>query len=360
MATRRLADDIDRMLWAAGHHFWLQRGGAHRSRKPHELDYLRAFHSPSALRALSRWLAVELETPVRLQTMWQDKSTYVRPRSGRGRAERELADLAVIVRRCAGGKVQRAMWILQAKVLSTPDAPLSGPASAKEIALFEGCPRFDVLDSLRGRKIGRTIDPTLFKRAQGGNWSFLTYHAWPSHPYAGPGGPYPVRLRWPGSTSPKAPSDASFAAKLAAFVRRPGHRYGEVVGAPTTSEWSALYDILMRHIELRPTSGHARSAQNLPGRVLISRVAAFMPDPRLGVAGTRTLGATPLNASEHDATFAHLDDVLAFETAGDGLPPISGSRGNSGPDEPGPGLRSIVTIDLPDAREGADWPPLPG
>lgn len=257
------AEQMDHWLWNLGYGHWLADPYSS-SKVPHELDYLHALQGAPALRTLARWLSDSIKAPIRLTAMWQDKHAYVRPvnASGRALADRELADIAIIVQRTTGGILSRSMWILQAKICAKADSRFTGPSSAKEILLLEGEPAFSLIDRPGGTKYGPLFAANSFHGP--GHWSFLTFRK--NHT----GGTVrthlnPVRERWPGSKTSATVSHQSFCQALLAALRG---TYGRPVNTPALDPWSKLFEQLIRLATHKPSSGHAKSRDNPKGLVL--------------------------------------------------------------------------------------------
>lgn len=258
------AAEMDGLIWAQGYSRWLTAPFNPTTKRPHELDYLRGIHNSPTLTALGRWLSGALGRNVRLRSMWQDKHVYVKPLDAAGAEleRRELADLAVIVNRIDMAGIQRSMWILQAKVASRPSSRLTGPSTDKEIALFEQTDCFTLLDG-SGADAGRSYYAFEFSGPQ--NWAFLTFHKNHRVPMK-KGDPFPVMMRWPGSTSPKKPTVDSLCRSLLEVCK--GNLGASVDHPPEDDEWSRLFRALMDDEKARPTTGYAVTAGNALGSVL--------------------------------------------------------------------------------------------
>lgn len=114
-----------------------------------ERDFLRAFHSQAAVTALRDKLASScgLTAKVRVSSIWIDKYplAFPQPPHATTYGSREIADLAVIVRRTSRGRLDQRMWIVQGKVESR--GWQNKDSSPKEIDLLENCPAFDLYTS---------------------------------------------------------------------------------------------------------------------------------------------------------------------------------------------------------------------
>ena len=266
----RSAEQMDEWLWHRGYWHWVNGPYSRSSRVPHELDYLHGMHSANALKVLANWMSAKLPFRVRLSGMWQDKYVYVRPKDSTGKllAQRELADIAVILQKPVGATVERSMWLLQAKVATSPGCTFSGPSTVKEIDLLENELAFDLLD----KKGGAAVLPGFAAHSFHGPkyWSFLTFHKNPTLSASAPLHAHPVRERWPGSTKPTPPMHQSFCEALLGVVNG---TYGAPVTSPATDEWSRLYELLMKSSSAMPTVGHAKSIGNPTGSVMQFAVA---------------------------------------------------------------------------------------
>ena len=81
-----------------------------------ELDFLRGMHQGNALRYLARELSSATGRAIHLTSIWLDKHAWVSWSQGGNRVDkRELADLAVIVRRRRKGKIVALLkfeWVM--------------------------------------------------------------------------------------------------------------------------------------------------------------------------------------------------------------------------------------------------------
>lgn len=252
-------EDMDLWVWTCGFNAWVNKPYLKKSRRPHELDYLRGLHNTNSLRVLARWLSSSVQGDVRITTMWQDKHVYVKPYGG---GRRELADIAIIKRSLtSSNQISRSMWVLQAKVVDSPTDKFKGPSSKKEIELFEGppgfsSPQFELLDGA-GSNVIASFPAGAFKGPK--HWSFLTIHRNPSQPVQ-----CALRDRWPGSLASVA--HQSFCGSLIDVVN--GSRGAPVsLNAAPSCDWSRLYLNLM-HGQFMKATKHAASPLNPFGNIM--------------------------------------------------------------------------------------------
>lgn len=231
-----------------------------RTRKPHELDYLRGFHDPATLDAIKARLAAVTGELVNVTSFWLDKTAYVFPTTpGVSRNKRELADLAVVLH--DHSRDHHAMWILQAKKSDNAADPLPKDNSTqKEIELFEKSPQFELEQLPKGKtklafdlepEFGSPTDSATFR-----HWSFLMFRETPTVPPTGLSSP--AQWRWTGSDT--NPLTGSFMKGITEMLIHPSNlnHKGAILLQSNVSGWKNLHDALMSHVPDTTILGHAR------------------------------------------------------------------------------------------------------
>ncbi len=267
--TAGTSDYVDFELWKAGVDRFLSTS-AYLKKKgttPHELDYLRGMHDPLSLKLLRDFLINNLGTPnVKITSVWLDKTAKVAP-VGKGidPSNRELGDLAVVVRRLDPIKDFTSMWVLQAKKLPLPTSTLPHDISTKkEIELLEKCPDFDFI---RADKTKCRIE---LQSDFGKNhltykhWAFLTLFNDPAlyTPTRNPN-----QWRWSGTDA--SPSIGSFSQAVLDQASDSGKIGAHVDPKAASKQWRKLWLELMQFGVSKPASGFAGgNVQNVVGLLL--------------------------------------------------------------------------------------------
>ncbi len=250
------AEHIDFELWKAGAERFFN--GAAYSKKvavPHELDYLRGILSLSSLALLRDFLEKGLGTPnIKLTSVWLDKIAKVAPIGpGINPANRELGDLAVVIRRHDHASDFISMWILQAKKLATPAIGLpTDPSTKKEIELLEGCPDFFFIRADKTKRLIRLQADFKKNHLNYKHWAFLALFNDPLN-YAPSSNPN--QWRWPGTAA--SPSCGSFAEAVLEQAQDTGKIGAHVDSKTSNHEWRKLWLELMKFGIAKPTSGFA-------------------------------------------------------------------------------------------------------
>jgi hypothetical protein len=113
---------------------------------PWELDFLRGMHQKVALSLLAQYLQISTGRNVRLMSIWLDKTAWVSWTDPNGKLvkRRELADLAVVVRKQSGRTIDRWMWLVQGKRTHQLLDTYTGTSSPHEIDLLQRMPTFSM------------------------------------------------------------------------------------------------------------------------------------------------------------------------------------------------------------------------
>ncbi|CAJ0802528.1 hypothetical protein LMG7141_04122 [Ralstonia condita] len=379
----------DSILWDRGEEVAKHRG---RQGKAWELDFLRGMHAEPALQHLATHLSNNTGRHIQLSSIWLDKHAWVSwtDENGKRVSKRELADLAVIVRRPSGRSLSRWMWLLQGKRIGCPLETYSGTSSPYEVDLLQRMPPFN----LRGTNFDlqtRDFDPTVkIKVGSPWNieqvfvpWTFLdfpdskTSSRFTNHPLIAPRwlGGMPKPGWWANTWLNGAVTQriSSYTECLLSIVTgqapvwwdpRGGSRVaGLVPGAPIHKRfptWKRLYQSLMS-AAVSSTSGHAVSKDNPTGAVLqVSKFIAnfshapFLPwlyaeslDSTVSVAG-HAHGGDCSDFFERRCAFGQRVKLESdyFQASHDVVPPL----GESIEDEPGGMLILFVDILSPPKR----------
>jgi hypothetical protein len=293
---------MDDILWNLG-----QSVAANRSHvRAWELDFLRGMHAGPAVRMLARYLQLATNQDIRLMSIWMDKHAWASWTNASGATvkRRELADLAVIVRRRHGPGIARWMWLVQAKRTAKLLAPYSGRSSVHELDLLHRIPDFTLSGVTKPFQLNTEFLPTASVPSRlpwsadiSVPWTFLDFDLDRLQlDSANSNGYSPIAPRWPGDTAlvgswaalwqagntyPNM-SLGSYTQCLLSIIQ--GHavswhdpqqtgtnRAKLVPGAPIDDprypEWSRLYAALVR-TGFHATSGHAKSTGNPQGSII--------------------------------------------------------------------------------------------
>lgn len=265
------ASIMDAQLWDSGY------DNARIPGNPHELDFLRGFHSLTFLTNLRNWLQVNSGFKIQLTSVWQDKFGNVVPNPlapGQQYKYQEVADLAVIVRDAVNSKASARMWLLQAKVVGNSSSLLpAGDSTAREIYLYESMPNF----SWHGQEsLGfhfQLKNDFIGSVANYKHWSFLCFRENTQSP---PANKF-VDVRWPGSVS-SGLAVSSFCDELLELVT---HSFvqpvpANVYGAPLAPhpEWEKLAQQILHKAAQKPQSGHASMIKGQKANVLMCAMLA--------------------------------------------------------------------------------------
>ena len=296
-----MAFSTDKRLWRYGSKVAssLGRGVAW------ELDFLRGMHQGNALRYLARELSSATGRAIHLTSIWLDKHAWVSWSQGGNRVDkRELADLAVIVRRRHQRKVVSWMWLIQGKRTSKLLDTYTGSSTPFELDLLHRMPMFS-LNGVKGAfrlkndfpPSGCTAISPQWPIAVSTPWTFMDFRADSAKHWSANSQTYsPIAPRWPGSNPPlgawakkwqtinSSPqiSLSSYTECLSAIIKCAPHPWTSpmlpgtswphfVPGAPidpdTFPEWSALYDELIAGAQGKAI-GHAATNSNPLGSLL--------------------------------------------------------------------------------------------
>ncbi|WP_457096840.1 hypothetical protein [Lysobacter sp. P5_B9] len=299
---------MDFRIWDAGvFHFnsvpHIKRGAP----PPHELDYLHGFHNVQTLTEIQQFITAQLHADIRITSVWLDKAQYVAPvdmssssRSGALLEQRELCDLAVIVRRSVGDKHERSMWLLQVKKLSSPIASLpTDHSTKKEVELLEACPPFEFLAQPPSPIFDLSSD---FGRIPGNyrHWSFLAaYDYGYCPPYVGAlplRCPHPWQWRWMGRGTPW--HSGSFSEQLLGMCAGVPGAFGVRIDEPANyPEWHRLAVQMLR---FGRTRRHSKAAR---GRHVLN-LSAYLPSVGVGHGPSSLLnGPVGIEFSGHAPRF---------------------------------------------------------
>lgn len=317
-----------------------------------ELDFLRGMHQGNALRYLARELSSATGRAIQLTSIWLDKHAWVTWYQGGNRVDqRELADLAVIVRRRRKGKVVNWMWLIQGKRISKLLGNYGGSSTPYELDLLHRMPMFSLNGFSGTFRLKRDFPSSGGKTSPdwpipvSTPWTFMDFRADSAQPWSANSQKYSsIAPRWPGSPPPQGTwakkwqtislsphiSLSSYTECLSAIIKCSPHPWTSpmlpgtswpyfVPGAPIDPdnfpEWSALYDALMAGAQ-GETIGHAATNSNPFGSVL--QLTQFLQNHYLHQALNT---ATPSPSSLH--TFGHHGWDWAAATAGIGQHPGS-------------------------------------
>ncbi|MCF3470379.1 hypothetical protein [Stenotrophomonas maltophilia] len=271
-----------------------------------ELDFLRGMHQGPALTDLASALGQQTGQAVRLMSIWMDKHAWVSWKDSAGKlvAKRELADLAVIVRKPHGGGIARWMWLIQGKRTEKVLERYSGESSHYEIDLLQRMPEFSILGTNKKFDLrdefpprGRLASAADWRCDTGVPWTFMDFDACTHKASSAVAkGISPIAPRWLGAPAiagtwadlwrrgHNAPdhSLSSYTKCLCAIINggaaqwtTPGAPSGAVMeftpGGPIDVEhfpvWSSLYGVLL-NTAASATSQHARTELNEGASVL--------------------------------------------------------------------------------------------
>lgn len=291
----------DKTLWDFG-----KAVANHKQRKvAWELDFLRGMHQGPSLSDLAGKLSSATGQPIQLTSVWMDKHAWVSWYQGTTRVnKRELADLAVIVRKRHDGGIANWMWLIQGKRTKKLLDNYGGTSTPFELDLLHRMPDFWLNGSPKAFKLtsdfpdsGITGKSPAWAVDVSTPWTFLDFDADANQPSSAHGEGYsPVAPRWPGAT-PKPQtwaeewqklhasshiSISSYFQCLCSIINSTAHAWqaptspggagpdflpGAPVDAAHFPQWYALYQALIA-TATRSTSGHAVTPANPFGSVL--------------------------------------------------------------------------------------------
>ncbi|WP_156969964.1 hypothetical protein [Arenimonas malthae] len=270
-----------------------------------ELDFLRGMHQGSSLSDLAFNLSSATGQPIQLTSVWMDKHAWVSWYQGTTRVnKRELADLAVIVRKRYGGEIAKWMWLIQGKRTKKLLDTYGGTSTPFELDLLHRMPDFWLNGSQKAFKLkgdfpdnGITSKSPAWAVDVSTPWTFLDFDADASQESSAYSNGYsPVAPRWPGAT-PKPQtwaeewqklhasshiSISSYFQCLCSIINSKAHAWQDptspgvagpafLPGAPVDAahfpEWHDLYQALIATAS-NSTSGHAVTPSNQVGSVL--------------------------------------------------------------------------------------------
>ena len=270
-----------------------------------ELDFLRGMHQGNALRYLARELSSATGRAIHLTSIWLDKHAWVSWSQGGNRVDkRELADLAVIVRRRRKGKIVSWMWLIQGKRTDKLLGTYGGSSTPYELDLLHRMPMFSLNGYSGTFRLKRDFPPSgctaispEWPIAVSTPWTFMDFDADMADPWSAYSQGYsPIAPRWPGSNPPlgawakkwqtinSSPdiSLSSYTQCLSAIIKCAPHSWSVPVlngslgasfvpGAPIDPdnfpEWFALYEALIAGAQ-GATIRHAATKSNPRGSVL--------------------------------------------------------------------------------------------
>lgn len=392
-------EEMDTVLWGLGEA--VSRWYGRRPGRVWELDFVRGLHEQSALRQLAIWIGQHTGQAVRLHSIWMDKHAWVSwdaPDGGPRRERRELADLAVIIRRHHSGKRRVWMWVAQAKRVRRAFGKYTGESSKHEIELLHGMPTFrlegvdDVFELTQDFPPGSVLPQVTAWPEVSVPWTFIDFDSDPAKPgsamsmlgspivarwTAGP----PESSTWAETCGFQGATAISYAQCLASLVlagSMPSWTPAGVgnaqtalyPGAPVDSrypQWSRLYRELIGQARRRPSSGHAKSGGNPYGSVLQSSTQflsvvqerglwpmfdadEMTPSPLRFFVPNGVVGGCALSEPYSEALggmIAKFDGESEEELRGydehrdDGH---SGGGGDDGPSDEGPGSPGVTLI----------------
>lgn len=287
--TKNSPENVDFELWKAGVDRFTDPilryppGGS----VPHELDYLRGMHSPKSLKLLRDFLIKSLGiNSIVLTSIWLDKIAKVSPLGlGISKANRELGDLAIVIRRRDRSDKFISMWVLQAKKLPNPTSKLpSDLPTKKEIELLEKCPEFDFIRADKTK--------TRIKLQSDFGGSHLTYTHWHflslfNKPTSYITGSNPIEWRW--SATASSPSHSSFASAVLEQAKNSGKFGARVDTTCSNVEWRKLWLELMKFGVAKPTSGFAGGNTSNTAAFLLGLRNPHLALVKAYVMGTYTL-----------------------------------------------------------------------
>lgn len=129
----------DKTLWDFGRAVADQR----QHKVAWELDFLRGMHQGPSLSDLASKLSSATGQPIQLTSVWMDKHAWASWYQGSTRVnKRELADLAVIVRKRHGRGVAKWMWLIQGKRTKKLLDNYGGTSTPFELDLLHRMPDF--------------------------------------------------------------------------------------------------------------------------------------------------------------------------------------------------------------------------
>lgn len=176
-----------------------------------ELDFLRGMHQGNALRYLARELSSATGRAIQLTSIWLDKHAWVTWYQGGNRVDqRELADLAVIVRRRRKGKVVNWMWLIQGKRISKLLGTYGGSSTPYELDLLHRMPMFSLNGFSGTFRLKRDFPSSGGKTSPdwpipvSTPWTFMDFRADSAQPWSANSQKYSsIAPRWPGSPPPQ-------------------------------------------------------------------------------------------------------------------------------------------------------------
>ena len=295
-----------------------------------ELDFLRGMHQGHALRYLAGELSSQTGRSIHLTSIWLDKHAWVSWNQGGNRVEkRELADLAVIVRRMRKGKIVRWMWLVQGKRTDKLLGTYGGPSTPYELDLLHRMPMFSLKGCSRTFRLKRDFPSSGGKSSPdwpvtvSTPWTFMDFRAGSAQPWLVQSQKFSsIAPRWPGSNPPQGTwakkwqtinsspqiSLSSYTQCLSAIIKCAPHLWTSpirpgssgpyfVPGAPIDPahfpEWSALYQALEAGSH-DATIRHAATRSNRLGSV--RQVSQFLRDVFVDQAHqTLSLSPRPLS-----------------------------------------------------------------
>ncbi|MGV8931959.1 MAG: hypothetical protein ACOH1R_07615 [Luteimonas sp.] len=196
---------MDDALWERG--FVVANGRGHTT--TWELDFLRGMHNGEALSDLAASLKVTTGHDIRLMSIWLDKTAWVSwvDLADAKVKKRELADLAVIVRKEHGGAIEPWMWIMQAKRVENLAQRYTGESTDYELDLLHRMPEFELRGSERSFDLTKEFHFTNGLRTASAPWGCEVSTPWTfldldanrhSKTSAAAHGYSPISARWTG------------------------------------------------------------------------------------------------------------------------------------------------------------------
>lgn len=293
---------MDEILWKYGQQVAASKGHA----RAWELDFLRGMHQGPALADLAQFLRLSTHRNIRLMSIWLDKHAWVywQTRNGEHVRKRELADLAVIVRKPVGSGIARWMWLIQGKRTNQLLDTYSGISTACELDLLHRIPKFGIIGTNKTFNLKRDFPSRRSRTPHAAwgvpvsvPWTFMDFDADIQNPSSAYSSGYsPIAPRWPGQKpQPRSwatrwrrshfaseSSIASYTQCLHAIIQGRPLAWADpgatgkspvifVPGGPIDHAafpvWSDLHDTLLR-MSSNKISGHARTNSNPDGSIL--------------------------------------------------------------------------------------------
>lgn len=274
----------DRILWQFGEN--VAKAKSHKT--TWELDFLRGMHEGTALAHLVSTLKNNTGHDILARSIWLDKFAWAswKEQNGKPVTKRELADLAIIIRKHNGRKTSNWMWLQQAKRVTTSFEKYSGTSSPYEMDLFHRMPTFNLLNNPNSVPFNLQND---FPKSEYIPWTFLDFHD--------KSGSFltchsPISPRWPAEKPPTGSwadkwmtnggypdsSVSSYTDCLCSIINNVAPNWipqisttapsvpSFIPGAPISSgtEWQRLYIELLRASH-KARTGHAVSPNNPSG-----------------------------------------------------------------------------------------------